>query len=203
MNTDLLDAVLSLEDRYYRQGFAQGHAEGSYAGKLEGRATGLETGFDKFTKFGMLAGKGAVWAGRVSARSQTGEGSPSLEDLSLEDVAASKSKSKSKIGISHENESMLRLLRKIETLRALTDAETLSTVNDENACTDFEDRLKRATAKARLIENVIGDKGALKEKEAKSKVHAAAGVEEPNSTFVKRIRARDGDEGNIEDIGRV
>ena len=62
-----------------------------------------------------------------------------------------------------QSSSSHRLRNHVATLHALSDAQTLSTVNDEDACTAFDDRLKRATAKARVVGNIMGDGKALKE----------------------------------------
>ena len=157
-----LENVLTLEDQYYREGYDLGLADGSHTGKLEGRATGLETGFEKFKQMGMLAGKTSVWAGRLARMdSATRTTSPAIPTTIDDDpkVLITHKKHGSKRSGSH------RVRNHIETLHALSDAQTLSTVNDEDACTAFEDRLKRAMAKARVVENIMGDGRTLREKE--------------------------------------
>ena len=50
----------------------------------------------------------------------------------------------------------------IKTLHALAESESLSTENTEEAVADFDDRCKRAHAKAKIIERMAGEvKGGL------------------------------------------
>ncbi|KAB8621935.1 hypothetical protein FH972_026044 [Carpinus fangiana] len=50
-----------------------------------------------------------------------------------------------------------RLEKHIETLLALVDSATLSMDNSDDAVAEFDDRLKRAQAKAKVIERIIGE----------------------------------------------
>jgi hypothetical protein len=50
-----------------------------------------------------------------------------------------------------------RLEKNISTLYALTDPLTFDTANSEEAVADFDDRFKRASAKAKIIERIIGE----------------------------------------------
>ena len=178
-----LDGVFTLEDQYYQEGYQLGLADGSHAGKLEGRATGLETGFEKFTQMGMLAGKATVWAGRTGTK----------------DLKQSLEKE-----LECESESARRLRKHIATLRALTDAETISTVNDEDACTAFDDRMKRATAKARVVGSIIGDEKALRgEAMGSISIDDADPKKDVTKTMTKRGTANSRDGANIEDIGMM
>lgn len=178
-----LDGVFTLEDQYYQEGYQLGLADGSHAGKLEGRATGLETGFEKFKQMGMLAGKSTVWAGRTGTK----------------DLKQSLEKE-----LECESESARRLRKHIATLRALTDAETISTVNDEDACTAFDDRMKRATAKARVVGSIIGDEKALRgEAMGSISIDDADPKKDVTKTMTKRGTANSRDGANIEDIGMM
>ena len=182
-----LDGVFTLEDQYYQEGYQLGLTDGSHAGKLEGRATGLETGFEKFKQMGMLAGKTAVWAGRVG-----------VKDVTRNLEAKSESDSEG------ESESARRLRKHITTLHALTDTETTSTVNDEDACTAFDDRLKRAMAKARVVGSIMGDDKVLKEEVVDSGKGDSLGRRKNPTKVMPKIKAmKDGNEGNIEDIGMM
>lgn len=188
-NNNPLDNILTLEDQYYREGYDLGLTDGSHAGKLEGRATGLETGFEKFKQMGMLAGKTAVWAGRlarmdsattttiITTSSRTtpvttvvavpSKSTPAVPASAVPEAAIHDDSKAPHAHSNHENQrsSLHRLRNHIATLHALSDAQTLSTVNDEDACTAFDDRLKRATAKARVVESIMGDGKVLKEEE--------------------------------------
>jgi hypothetical protein len=50
-----------------------------------------------------------------------------------------------------------RLERHLKVLHALSESESLSTENTEEAVSDFDDRLKRAEGKAKIIERLVGE----------------------------------------------
>jgi hypothetical protein len=52
-----------------------------------------------------------------------------------------------------------RLEKHIKILHALTEPVSLSTDNSENAVSDFDDRLKRAVGKVKIIEKLAGEEG--------------------------------------------
>ena len=52
-----------------------------------------------------------------------------------------------------------RLEKHIFSLRALVDPTTLSLENSDDAVADLDDRLKKASAKAKIIERMIGESG--------------------------------------------
>lgn len=52
-----------------------------------------------------------------------------------------------------------RLEKHIRTLYALVETSSLSTANTEDAVAEFDDRLKRAEAKVKIIEKLIGEAG--------------------------------------------
>ena len=62
---DPLDALLSLEEQYYAEGYTLGLADGNRSGRAQGRALGLEKGFEKFAEMGRMNGKAALWQGRT------------------------------------------------------------------------------------------------------------------------------------------
>ena len=51
-----------------------------------------------------------------------------------------------------------RLRKHVSRLQDLTDPETLSTENNEDAVAEFDDRLKEVNAKATLISKIVGEK---------------------------------------------
>ena len=135
---DPLDSLLSLEDQYYTEGFNLGVADGSRAGRIEGRIFGLEKGFEKFAGMGRLGGRAAVWRARTE---NGGDGESGLVKLDASE----------------------RLTKHIHRLHTLADVSTLSTENSEDAVSEFDDRFKDATAKARLISRMIGEDEAYHE----------------------------------------
>lgn len=141
-NSDPFDDLMNLEEIFYSEGYALGEAEGSKAGRIEGRVFGLEKGFEKFMEAGRLHGRSVVWAGRF----------PHHEGSTTTDTATS---------IQHSNlpslSNNLRLEKHIRVLYALSEPASLSTDNTEEAVSDFDDRLKRAHAKIKIIERLVGE----------------------------------------------
>ncbi len=222
---DPFDGLLDLEERFYNEGYQEGVADGSRAGRIEGRLFGLEKGFEKFAAMGKLHGKAVIWTERLkrdgepattqalestSKASQVANSTPQLaaapEDGDVDDAAG---KSPSSI-VTHANAGSVvpqvlsplpnseRLGRHVRTLYALTEPATFSTQNDEDSVADFDDRFKRAEAKARLIENTVGDRAIRYQGDTK-----VAGT----SPGPKRKVAWKGDEvrdnSNIEDFGKT
>ncbi|KAF2002626.1 hypothetical protein P154DRAFT_520750 [Amniculicola lignicola CBS 123094] len=54
-----------------------------------------------------------------------------------------------------------RLQKHISTLHALSDPPTFSTSNTEDSVADFDDRFKRAGAKVKVIERIVGETGSV------------------------------------------
>ena len=164
MEEDPFDSLLGLEDHYYNEGFALGNADGIRVGQIEGRIFGLEKGFEKYIEMGKLHGRALVWSSRLQ-HSKEKPGSKTQDDLT---GATGTTESKNLNGEtetpSEDARSMLpsipenkRLEKHVRTLYALTEPESLSTENNEEAVADFDDRLKRAQSKAKIIEKLVGE----------------------------------------------
>jgi hypothetical protein len=144
---DPFDSLLTLEDTLYTSAYTAGSNAGSRAGRIEGRVFGLEQGFEKFATLGELHGRSVVWGSRALANN------------------ASTSTSATKTGEGKGVESKMptfqpsstRLLNNITLLHSLTDPETFSTQNTEEAVADFDDRVRRAGAKAKVVERIVGE----------------------------------------------
>ena len=136
MSSNTFDDVLSLEEGFYESGRQQGIADGIKAGRIEGRTFGLEKGFEKFAESGRLYGKSIIWANRLpkAVEKETTPVLPPLADYQ-------------------------RLYKHVKVLHALSESASLSTENSEDAVSDFDDRLRRAQAKLRLIERTVGTNG--------------------------------------------
>ncbi|OCK82745.1 DUF1715-domain-containing protein [Lepidopterella palustris CBS 459.81] len=146
MEDDLFNGVIDLEETYYQEGYNLGVADGSRAGRIEGRVFGLEKGFQKFAAMGMLHGKAAIWASRLPQKKGLADGhqgSGTTAGQALPSLASN-----------------ARLEKHIQTLFALVEPDTFSTENTEEAVTDFDDRFKRAGAKAKVVERIVGEGGA-------------------------------------------
>ncbi|KAH4053669.1 hypothetical protein HBH49_086900 [Parastagonospora nodorum] len=138
-----MSSLLTLEDTLYTTAYAQGASDGSRAGRIEGRIFGLEKGFEKFAALGELHGRSVVWGARAlttttaAVEKEQKEGMERMPNLS-------------------QNQ---RLVNNVTLLHSLTDPMTFSTENTEEAVADFDDRVKRAGAKAKVIERIVGETG--------------------------------------------
>ncbi|KAL1628047.1 hypothetical protein SLS56_006088 [Neofusicoccum ribis] len=205
---DPFDTVLSLEDEYYAEGHALGVKDGSRAGRIEGRVFGLEKGFEKFVAMGALHAKAAVWAARLPAYQQQGDAQKSKASADTETGTA--------LPALPENP---RLAKHVATLHALSEPASLSTQNDEDAVSEFDDRLKRAQAKVKVIEKLVNegqDVSELTGEEKGSEVAASAPSGRSSSAAgavkgpkrigggVKMVRKEGrGEEKNMEDFGTI
>ncbi|KAK4463396.1 hypothetical protein QBC42DRAFT_265861 [Cladorrhinum samala] len=179
---DPFDSLLSLEETYYNQGYAEGSADGASAGKAEGRQLGLEKGYQKFFESGRLYGRAILWANRLQSSmaasasasassppscsslkttTTTIKDSPQLQDSESNGAAAASTGE----GVGGGRRKHLpplpnnaRLEKHITTLYALVETESLSIENTDEAVNDFDDRLKRAQGKAKIIERMVGEK---------------------------------------------
>lgn len=157
MPPSTFDEVLGLEEEFYDGGFQQGLADGVKAGRIEGRTFGLEKGFEKYIESGRMYGKALVWANQIHSIPKVSAPGTAIQETSTQ------------LAISHEtglNEpphtslpplpNNQRLAKHIKVLHALSESESLSTANTEESVTDFDDRLKRAQGKTKVIERIVG-----------------------------------------------
>ena len=132
---------------FYNDGFAEGSRDGVLGGKAEGRSMGLKTGFEKFVEAGRLAGRSVVWASQQKQKQQekqqqTPTRLPSSQLETLPPLPAGN-----------------RLARNVEAVYALVDPATLSTENTDDSVDDFDDRLKRAQGKMRVVMMALDGRG--------------------------------------------
>lgn len=144
---DMFDDILDLEEQFYDKGLQQGLADGVQAGRIEGRTLGLEKGCEKFAESARLHGKSIVWANRLSQLRSL----PSYSTASLPNPSDLKTLT---LPLLPSNP---RLVKHVKVLYALAESESLSTENTEDAVSDFDDRLKRAQAKTKIVERMIGE----------------------------------------------
>ncbi|OAA34370.1 DUF1715 domain-containing protein [Metarhizium rileyi] len=141
---DLFDDVLNLEDNFYQQGYNQGFADGERAGRMEGRSFGMQQGFDKFLEGGRLASRAIVWANRIPGQTRQLEaekGGPEAQE-----------KKRCTLPPLPKN---ARLEKNVRMLYSLVEPDTLSTENTDEAVQDFDDRLKRAHGKVKVVERMV------------------------------------------------
>ena len=159
---DPFDDLLSLEDKFYREGYDLGIADGDRAGLIEGRLFGLKQGFEKYAAMGKLHGRAVIWAGRLLTLKPVvdAEGGHKEEDIRKGVVELS-------VDTGHDTDGLrpsvsdlpksTRLENHVRTLYALTEPASLSTENSEDAMQDFEDRLQQAEAKVKVIEKITDE----------------------------------------------
>ncbi|KAI9829023.1 MAG: hypothetical protein M1832_000046 [Thelocarpon impressellum] len=183
---DLFDGLLRLEDTLYAEGYKQGEADGAKAGHVEGRAFGLEKAFEKYLAMGRLHGRATILAARLETfqdQTQVDFSETSTAQAPLPALPGSSSS---------------RLEKHVQTLLALVDPTTLSTENTEDAVSDFDDRLKRARAKMRVIGSILGER-AMDDVDVGSNEERRRQVPELGDSS----HGKDGGEGNIEDIRNI
>jgi hypothetical protein len=220
---DPFSHLLTLEDSLYTTAYTLGAADGARAGQIEGRIFGLEKGFEKFALMGELHGRACVWGARVPKISSTkaGDSMGSTRDvgedggkasrmIAVEDdepaqevgAGTAKPQGKETHTITHEptNPAVLpalpastRLTTHISLLHGLTDPLTFSTLNEEEAVADYDDRFKRASAKAKMIERIVGEKDGVEGEKEKG------GASSKGSHSMKVMKEKK-EEGNIEDF---
>jgi len=154
MESDAFDEILGLEERFYNDGYRQGMTDGVKAGRIEGRTFGLEKGFEKYVESGKLHGKSLIWANRIPQLQQKSKSRESSQESSY-----LRSTSSHHLPPLPDNQ---RLVKHLKVMHALSESETLSTENTEESVSNFDDRYKRAQAKAKIIERLVGEsKGEL------------------------------------------
>ncbi|KAL8831968.1 MAG: hypothetical protein Q9191_000567 [Dirinaria sp. TL-2023a] len=166
MDDDVFGDLLSLENQFYKEGYHLGVEDGCRAGLIEGRFFGLEKGFDKYVSSGKMHGQVNIWANRLPLKERYGQTHASSQDnntMARQQAKGSKgdqSHQQSEVrGVASDSLPNLpkaeRLAKHIRTLYALVEPSSLSTGNDEEAVSDFDDRLKRAEGKVKVIEKII------------------------------------------------
>ena len=162
---DPFSSLLTLEDDFYKQGYNLGVSDGSRAGLVEGRFFGFEKGFEKYASMGKLHGRAVIWTGRLPITPDTlfSVG----QDASAVDTKDNEESMKPKIehlpGGTRASRlpTNTRLEKHVRTLFALTEPESLSTANDEDSVSGFDERFNRALGKFKVIEKLTHKTGSL------------------------------------------
>ena len=161
---DPFNSLLTLEDNFYKEGYDLGVSDGSRAGLTEGRFFGLERGFEKYASMGKLYGRAVIWTGRLPI-TQDNRLSDGQDDsgADTERILESRGSVKPEVQQSPGRTraprlpANMRLEKHIRTLYALAEPDSLSTANDENSVSDFDDRFNRAKGKIKVIENLTDE----------------------------------------------
>lgn len=218
--TDPFDDLLTLEDTLYTTAHSQGIADGSRAGRIEGRIFGLEKGFEKFAALGELHGRGAVWGARIAgARSlpptmttTTPSTTSTTPATTTTTTAAAQNSTPAQASTTLPQFPIpsSRLTTNISLLYHLTDPPTFSTANTEPSVADYDDRFKRAGAKAKVVERIIGESTYASNQEATAERAGGASKArnvrlEGEGSKSKSTRGRGGGgkggDDNMEDFG--
>ncbi|KAG9229246.1 hypothetical protein BJ875DRAFT_205069 [Amylocarpus encephaloides] len=155
MSLDPFEEILGLEEKFYNDGYKQGLSDGIIAGRIEGRKFGLEKGFEKYVESGRLHGKSLIWANRMSFfhKQDQATGNEQSGNRGAQ-VLGEHPKATLKPPALPNNQ---RLAKHLQVLYALVESDSLSTENTEEAVSDFDDRWKRAHAKAKIVERMAGE----------------------------------------------
>lgn len=150
MSDDPFDGLLDLEQEFYQEGYDTGLADGQHAGFVEGKVFGMEKGYEKALELGRLHGRALIWQIRskqaASAQSMSSSVPALTNTLQL---------------LSHLENSALpknsRLSKHIEGLLSATDTESIEIDNSDEAVTEFDDRIAKAQAKAKVIAAIVNE----------------------------------------------
>ncbi|KAL8669678.1 MAG: hypothetical protein Q9168_005735 [Polycauliona sp. 1 TL-2023] len=158
MSPDPMDELLELEHTFYQEGYELGIQDGSRSGRIEGRLFGITSAFEKFSAMGNLHGRSVIWSARLSAslpasKSENATDTPTASPKNSETPEPAETPTSSLPQTPHNT----RLEKHIRTLYALTEPASLSTDNTEDAVSNFNDRLKRAEGKAKIIEKAFNE----------------------------------------------
>lgn len=149
MSSDIFDELLGLEDNFYKEGYEAGLADGAYAGHVEGKLFGIEKGYEKALELGKLHGRAVVW----QIRQQHNESRSSQSMSAINDQPESLSE--------HLKDSSLpknsRMTKHIGALLSAVSEQDLAMDNSDLAVTQFDERISRAQAKAKVIAAIAGE----------------------------------------------
>lgn len=138
--TDPFDDLLGLEDNFYQEGYEAGVADGEHAGLVEGKVFGIEKGYEKALELGKLHGRGLVWQMRSQGVPQGCDQAAIIAQLEQSKLPRNS-----------------RLVKHIEGLLTATDDKSVVMDNSDEAVTDFDERISRAQAKAKVIAAIVGE----------------------------------------------
>lgn len=193
MSDNILDSVLNLEEVSYQAGFNEGEADGAKAGYAEGKIFGIEQGYQKGLEMGKLHGRALMLNASLSEPNSMSEGAigPCLVNSTTSDSKARNDQFFSVMPDIPTLPENPRLKKHVETLLKLTDPDTLSVGNSDEAIDEFDDRMKKAKAKTKVIDKLIAEPYniSVSRKLAKNNEDPAAGsgnIEEMTNRSVRR-----------------
>lgn len=152
MEGDPFDSLLDIEQEFYQEGYDAGLADGQHAGLVEGKVFGIEKGYEKALELGRLRGRALVWQTRCSEKAST---QPTLTSTVIppEELQSLMLKNLGDLPLPKST----RLSKHIEGLISMTDSKSTAIDNSDESVTEFDDRLTRAQAKAKVIAAIVGE----------------------------------------------
>ncbi|KPI37593.1 uncharacterized protein AB675_4044 [Cyphellophora attinorum] len=156
MADDLFDDVLDIEDQFYKEGFDAGAADGTHAGLVEGKIFGIEKGYDKALELGRLHGRALVWNHRLRQGHFAASGSSNLTETT-ESSAQSGTDLSNAFSAMPALPKSARLEKNVESLLSLTSPKHVPTANDDESVEKVEDLIMKATNKAKIVSNTVGE----------------------------------------------
>jgi len=165
MDENSLDNLLNLEDNYYQEGYGLGKADGAHAGLVEGKLFGIEKGFEKALSLGRLSGRAEVWRRRFQSLKSSPSRpaqvlSPSNRGIPVQQAEIASALGESPVICASELPPLsanTRLGKHIENLSSTADSASLSSRNSDEAVAEYDERLVKAMAKAKVITNIIAE----------------------------------------------
>ncbi len=162
MSDDILDSVLDLEEASYQAGFDEGKKDGVEAGYTEGKIFGIERGYQKALAMGKLYGRALMLNACLSDPDSKSENVTGPSPIKAAKATTADTKTDNhNVGSNMPSLPTLlenpRLKKYVETLLKLTDPQTLSVENSDEAVDDFDNRMKKAVAKAKVIDKMIAE----------------------------------------------
>jgi hypothetical protein len=162
MENDPFDDLLELENEYYKEGYEAGVADSTYAGLIEGKVFGIEKGYEKALELGKLHGRALVWQSRFSSSKKTANSDDVQRPEGIDSpLTTPRSVEAQKLA---ENCRLLdripdnaRLRKHVDALEAASDRTTVDKDNSDEAVSEFDDRIAKANAKAKVVANILGE----------------------------------------------
>jgi hypothetical protein len=150
---DPFDNLLELENEYYQEGYDAGVADSKYAGMIEGKVFGIEKGYEKATELGKINGRALIWQERYKSKLPGPEGLQVSQQSSISESSALADIIRGLPRLSDTT----RLQKHVESLLSASDGSNIAKDNSDDAVTDFDEKIARSKAKAKVIANITGE----------------------------------------------
>jgi hypothetical protein len=158
MASDPFDDLLELENDYYQEGYGAGVADSQYAGMIEGKVFGIEKGYEKAIGLGTMHGRSLLWQSRFwRSQEEVQTGTIHQRSRSEKPRSSVSEKLDENVAVLPQLPGNTRLRKHVDGLQSVSDGSTVAKDNSDEAVTDFDDRIAKASAKAKVIANIVGE----------------------------------------------